>query len=37
VYWRDDTHWNAAGVRVAARAIAPTLRAVLADTRSGPR
>jgi hypothetical protein len=26
VYWRDDTHWNPAGVRVAARAIAERLR-----------
>ena len=27
IYWRDDTHWNAAGVAVAARAIAPQLTA----------
>ena len=25
VYWLDDTHWNAAGVRVAAEAVAPEL------------
>ncbi|MGH9659581.1 MAG: alginate O-acetyltransferase AlgX-related protein, partial [Bryobacteraceae bacterium] len=25
LYWRDDTHWNAAGVRVAAREIARAL------------
>lgn len=29
VYWPDDTHWNAAGVRVAAEAIAPVLRTLL--------
>ena len=26
IYWRDDTHWNAAGNDVAARAIAPVLQ-----------
>jgi hypothetical protein len=26
VYWRDDTHWNAAGVALSARAIATRLR-----------
>ncbi|MBM3561390.1 MAG: hypothetical protein FJX53_16260, partial [Alphaproteobacteria bacterium] len=25
VYWRDDTHWNAAGIDVAAAAIAASL------------
>jgi hypothetical protein len=25
VYWRDDTHWNAAGVLAAAQAVAPVL------------
>jgi hypothetical protein len=29
VYWRDDTHWNAAGARAAAEAVAPRLRALL--------
>lgn len=26
IYWRDDTHWNAAGNDIAARAIAPVLK-----------
>jgi hypothetical protein len=26
VFWRDDTHWNGAGIEVAARAIAEALR-----------
>jgi hypothetical protein len=29
VYWRDDTHWNARGVRVAAAAVAPALARLL--------
>jgi lysophospholipase L1-like esterase len=30
-YFRDDTHWNAHGVDVAARAIAERLRELEAD------
>lgn len=36
IYWRDDTHWNVAGVRVAAEAVAPTLRRLLAQPRAAP-
>ena len=32
VYWLDDTHWNAAGVRVTAEAVAPVLDSLLAGS-----
>jgi acetyltransferase AlgX (SGNH hydrolase-like protein) len=37
VYWRDDTHWNAAGNAVSARAIAPALFSALARGASSGR
>jgi len=27
IFWRDDTHWNAAGIATAARAIATAAQA----------
>lgn len=39
LYWRDDTHWNEAGIRVAAREVARRLpeARVLAPDAVGPR
>jgi len=36
VYWLDDTHWNAAGVRVTAEAVAPELDRLWARQRRLP-
>lgn len=33
VFWPDDTHWNAAGIRAAARALAPFLAALPPEAR----
>ena len=31
LFWRDDTHWNAQGVRLAATVIAPEVKRLLAS------
>ena len=36
IYWRDDTHWNAAGNAAAARAIAPVLERQLSAISRQP-
>ena len=36
VYWRDDSHWNGAGIRVAARAIAEAVRGLSARPLPNP-
>ena len=33
IYWRDDTHWNAAGNEIAARLIAPILEELWGNAR----
>lgn len=32
LFWRDDTHWNAAGVKLAAQTAAPEIRRILSSS-----
>jgi alginate O-acetyltransferase complex protein AlgJ len=36
IYFRDDTHWNAQGIALAAKAIAPRVRETMAAPHSRP-
>lgn len=36
LFWRDDTHWNPAGVALASEVVAPRVRELLAAPRENP-